>query len=123
MENMQMKEKIKEHLLALELSGFNWLNGKDKILRWSLKIEKAFGDAFLLVELRNGITYEFSHIQSEGTEWCRCKKQDPNYNARYNCCGDKCDWMVPRVIRINQDTSKEVFVYRGKQRDLWIYNN
>lgn len=115
-----IKEQIQEHLKALQLEEIEWLDEQAVVERWKEQRVVAYGGAFLLLELNTGVVLEFSYVSSQGTQYCNCQKNDEGYNTFYNCCGERCDWEVPMVIKsVQNNESEEVFVFTGKQKELW----
>ncbi|MEM4992060.1 hypothetical protein WKH56_05930 [Priestia sp. SB1] len=115
-----LKEKIQEHLKALQLEEIEWLDEQAVVESWKEQKVIAYGGTFLLIALNTGVVLEFSYMSSQGTQYCNCKNTDEGYNAFYNCCGERCDWEVPMVIKNVQNKElEEVFVFTGKQKELW----
>jgi len=114
-------DRIQEHMKALEIDEIDWLNKESTVEKWEEKRPMAYGGSFLSLQLDTGFVFEFSYIASQGTQYCTCKAEDEGYNALYNCCGEKCDWEVPMVIKNNSmdELEEEVFVFTGKQKELW----
>lgn len=118
-----ISEKIREHLVVLELEKVGWVSKEDKVVEWQEKEMFFYGNPFLEIKMNTGITLGFSYQPSDGTYYCSCEEHSESYNHIHSCCGTDCDWEVPVIIKHNSDGSEEICVFTGKQKELWKFEN
>lgn len=58
------------------------------------------------------------NLKDEYLGFCKCKYDDPGYNIHHKCCGVNCDWEVPVMTVIKEETLG-VSEFNGNKKDLW----
>ncbi|MET3508285.1 hypothetical protein [Halalkalibacter oceani] len=70
-----------------------------------------------VLPLEHHYLIEFSH---EDRYWgyCECTPNLEGYDARYNCCGNGCDWSAPQV-KVQKIENVLFKSFDGNASDLW----
>jgi len=95
-----------------------YTNGKIKILIKKTEDEKEskhWADAYYNYYYCIEFLYDERHWG-----YCECTPEDKDYNEKYKCCGDGCDWNSP-AFRIEKVINLGYCIWEGQERDYWEY--
>jgi len=86
-----------------------YTNGKIKIL-----IENTENDTCYY--------YYFIEFLYDQRHWgyCQCTPEDKDYNSKYDCCGNGCDFVAP-AFRLIKKLDFGYSVWEGREKDYWTY--